>query len=74
MSKPKRRPWRVQSDDDGAFDELVVTGLRGGSLHVEMMTRGVACVTVYGPRCTLTMSVDVDTGRVVIQEERGVKR
>lgn len=55
MSRPKRR-WRVQSDPDGAFDELVIAG----HVHLEMMDRHVLWIRL-GDRMT---TIDLRTGDV----------
>lgn len=47
-TKTSRLPWRVQSDDDGGFDEIVVG--RGDTLmlHAEMMSDRSMFVDVAG--------------------------
>lgn len=51
MSRAKPLRWRLSTDDDGAFDELVVHGRGPGRhalLHAEMMDRRSIFVSVGG--------------------------
>ncbi|HXG69966.1 MAG TPA: hypothetical protein VNJ04_05055 [Gemmatimonadaceae bacterium] len=52
MPRAKALPWRVQSGQDGGFDELVVgMGMRPNCLiHAEMMDERSIFVTVAGLR------------------------
>lgn len=49
--KPCKR-WRVQSDDDGGFDELT---LAGGLVHLEMMDRNVCWVKIGEQACSINL-------------------
>lgn len=46
-SRVKKRPvaWRMQTDDEGGFDELVL----GKGLHVEMMDDRTVWIGIYPP-------------------------
>lgn len=68
-----RLPWRMQTDDSGGFDELVV----GKALHVEMMDSNVLWLAVYpegmdsGERWAFTITMDKDgkVKRCTLSEE-----
>lgn len=72
MARKKTLRWRVQSDDEGGFDELVVAaGVRGALVHAEMMTRRSIFVSIGD----LRVWAHVKRGKVVvtmIENETGV--
>lgn len=77
MKKRKRElPWRVQSNDDGGFDELVVGGRVKGNtclIHAEMMNRRAIFVSVGELRVWAHVEKDGTVKVTMIENETGVK-
>lgn len=63
--KPNWKVWRVQSDDRGQFDELVINGV----LHLEMMTDKGASLIVESadPKSPVMFSIYEEKGIVRIR-------
>lgn len=63
--------WRVQSDDDGGFDELVVSSNKGNALvHAEMMTKTAIFVSVGTVNLWAYVNKD---GKVIVTSMEGGK-
>lgn len=77
MKKRKRPlPWRVQSDDEGGFDELVVGGRVKGNtclIHAEMMNRRSIFVSVGGLNVWAHINKDGQAVVTLIENNTGVK-
>jgi hypothetical protein len=54
----KQLPWRVQSNDDGGFDEIVVGSGKGMILHAEMMNDRSCFIDLAGLRIWVTVGRD----------------
>ncbi len=77
MKKRKKAlPWRVQSDDEGGFDELVVGGRVKGNtclIHAEMMNRRSIFVSVGELRVWAHIDKNGQAVVTLIENDTGVK-